>query len=140
MKVKVKKLSEDAILPNYANEGDAGLDLVAVSYKIFKKTVEYSTGIAVEIPEGHVGLLFPRSSVFKKDLMLANGVGVIDSSYRGEIKVIFRKTKSFAKHIYKNYDKVAQLVIVPIPKIEIEESDELSQTERGEKGFGSSGN
>lgn len=80
MKVKIKKLNENAVIPSYSKQGDAGMDLVATS-KIFDKygNVEYGTGLAMEIPEGHVGLIFPRSSISKKDLALTNAVGVIDS-------------------------------------------------------------
>lgn len=80
MKVKIKKLNENAVIPSYSKQGDAGMDLVATS-KIFDKygNVEYGTGLAMEIPEGYVGLIFPRSSISKKDLALTNAVGVIDS-------------------------------------------------------------
>ena len=80
MKVKIKNLNENAVIPSYSKQGDAGMDLVATS-KIFDKygNVEYGTGLAMEIPEGHVGLIFPRSSISKKDLALTNAVGVIDS-------------------------------------------------------------
>ena len=80
MKVKIKKLNENAVIPSYSKQGDAGMDLVATS-KIFDKygNIEYWTGLAMEIPEGHVGLIFPRSSISKKDLALTNAVGVIDS-------------------------------------------------------------
>ena len=93
MKVKIKKLCESAVIPTYAKPGDAGMDLVATS-RIFDKygNVEYGTGIAMEIPEGYVGLLFPRSSICKQDLALANAVGVVDSCFRGEIKFKFKHT------------------------------------------------
>ena len=80
MKVKIKKLNENAVIPSYSKQGDAGMDLVATS-KIFDKygNVEYGTGLAMEIPEGYVGLIFPRSSICKQDLSLSNAVGVIDS-------------------------------------------------------------
>ena len=80
MKVKIKKLCENAVIPSYANPGDAGMDLVATS-RMFDKygNVEYGTGLAMEIPEGYVGLIFPRSSICKQDLSLSNAVGVIDS-------------------------------------------------------------
>ena len=96
MKVKIKKLCESAVIPTYAKLGDAGMDLVATS-RIFDKygNVEYGTGLAMEIPEGYVGLIFPRSSISKQDLSLANAVGVIDSGYRGEIKFKFKPTLSY---------------------------------------------
>lgn len=96
MEVKIKKLCETAVIPSYAKPGDAGMDLVATS-RIFDKygNVEYGTGLAMEIPEGYVGLLFARSSISKQDLSLANAVGVIDSGYRGEIKFKFKPTLSY---------------------------------------------
>ena len=88
MKVKIKKLNEDAVIPKYSKSGDAGLDLTAIS-KIYDEfgNVEYDTGLAFEIPENYVGLIFPRSSNCKKDLLLSNSVGVIDSNYRGSVKI-----------------------------------------------------
>lgn len=96
MEVKIKKLCKTAVIPSYAKPGDAGMDLVATS-RVFDKygNVEYGTGLAMEIPEGYVGLLFPRSSISKQDLSLANAVGVIDSGYRGEIKFKFKPTLSY---------------------------------------------
>lgn len=96
MEVKIKKLCDSAVIPSYAKPGDAGMDLVATS-RIFDKygNVEYGTGLAMEIPEGYVGLIFARSSIFKQDLSLANAVGVIDSGYRGEIKFKFKPTLSY---------------------------------------------
>lgn len=173
MKVKIKKLSDGAVIPSYSKVGDAGLDLVATS-RIFDKygNVEYGTGLAMEIPEGYVGLLFARSSIFKQDLSLANAVGVIDSGYRGEIKFKFKPTLSYMDFgatedvhgvgkesntfdfvgiagdiqkdsieasIYNVGDRVGQLIIMPYPNIEFEEVDELSSTNRGEGGFGSTG-
>ena len=92
MKVKIKKLDNAAVIPSYATNGDAGLDMTAVSCQIDESGlfIEYGTGLAVEIPEGYVGLLFPRSSVSKTTLILANHVGVVDSGYRGEIKFRFK--------------------------------------------------
>lgn len=96
MEVKIKKLCETAVIPSYAKPGDAGMDLVATS-RVFDKygNVEYGTGLAIEIPEGYVGLIFARSSIFKQDLSLANAVGVIDSGYRGEIKFKFKPTLAY---------------------------------------------
>lgn len=143
MKIKFKKLTEDAIIPSYAKSGDAGLDLYATTagYYSDRGFYEYGTGIAVEIPKGYVGLLFPRSSVSKMDLSLANSVGVVDSGYRGEIKLRFKDTvtKKSLKNIYKVGDRVAQLVIIPYPEVELEEVDQLDDSERSSGGFGSSG-
>ena len=140
MKVRIKKLSENAVIPTYAKEGDAGMDLVITS--IITKNlgdVTYGFGIALEIPNGFVGLVFPRSSIRKYDLALTNCVGVIDSGYRGELQATFRKHKGVASTTYAVGDRVAQIMIIPHPPIEFEEADELSDTERGEGGFGSTG-
>jgi dUTP pyrophosphatase len=140
MKVKIKRLHKDAVIPSYAKHGDAGLDLVATSIISFdKEQVTYGTGIAIEIPEGFVGLIFPRSSIRKYEQYLSNSVGVIDSGYRGEIQATFN-SRYYADVKYKVGDKIAQLLILPYPSVEFEETDELSSTERGEGGFGSSGN
>ena len=137
--IKIKKLHEDAIIPKYAKAGDAGLDLTSVVSNISPNGyVEHKTGLAVEIPDGYVGLLFPRSSISKLDMTLANSVGVIDSGYRGEICLRFKRASN-GKGMYKVGDKVGQLVIIPYPKVELEEVTELDDTERGSGGFGSSG-
>lgn len=101
MKVKIKKLHPEAIIPSYATQGDAGMDMTAVSAHIDKSGlfIEYGTGIAVEIPEGFVGLLFPRSSLSKTSLVLANHVGVVDSGYRGEIKFRFKELAMSVKEM-----------------------------------------
>jgi dUTP pyrophosphatase len=140
MKVKIKRLHKDAVIPSYAKPGDAGLDLVATSVISFdKEQVTYGTGIAVEIPEGFVGLVFPRSSIRKYEQYLSNSVGVIDSGYRGEIQATFN-SRYYADVKYQVGDKIAQLLILPYPSIEFEEATELSSTDRGEEGFGSTGN
>lgn len=137
LKVKIKRLHADAVIPTYAKPGDAGLDLVAVDINTDAPAyVEYRTGLAFEIPEGYVGLLFPRSSVSKKDLILTNCVGVIDSGYRGEVTFRFR---DLGVRWYKVGDRIGQLIIMPYPSIEFEEAEELSQTERGKGGYGSTG-
>ena len=147
MEVKIKKLNKDAVIPAYAHDTDAGLDLVATSYE-YKDDIHchvYGTGLAIEIPEGHVGLLFPRSSNRKTESYLTNHVGVVDSGYRGEIMLSF-KTRDFKEgeiqQLFKPYevgDKVAQLIIIPYPKIDLKVVDELSTTERGANGHGSTG-
>lgn len=138
--VKFKKLDEKAVSPKYAKPGDAGLDLTATSMRwdADMHCYVYGTGIAVEIPEGYVGLVFPRSSICKTSLMMSNSVGVIDSGYRGEITVVFRDMKSSYK-AYLPGDRIAQLIIMPCPKVEPVFVDELSETERGEGGYGSTG-
>ena len=139
IKLKIKKLHPDAVIPCYAKAGDAGMDLVAVSEEWDKNNtmVTYDTGLSVEIPEGYVGLLFPRSSVSKTTLNLANSVGVIDSGYRGSLMLKFRYLEE--GDVYEVGDRVAQLVIMKLPFVEITEVTELSSSERGEGGFGSTG-
>ena len=141
MQVKIKKLHQDAVIPTYAKHGDAGMDLTAISksYDDHDNAV-YGTGLSFEIPFGYVGYIFPRSSNSKKDLMLSNAVGVIDSGYRGEVIFKFKATMKSAnrmQNLYEIGDRVGQLIIMPIPKIEFIEVDELSNTDRGVGGFGS---
>lgn len=125
------------------SEGNAGLDFTAIHVEHNPLYHEYDTGIAVEIPEGYMGLLFPRSSISKTNLILANSVGLVDSSYRGTIRFRFKDSRNTSKskqNVYKLGDRVGQLVVVPYPAIHLIESNELSETSRGEKGFGSTGN
>jgi dUTP pyrophosphatase len=143
MKVKIKKLHPNAVKPKYAKENDAGMDLVAT--EIISETpsqITYGLGIAMEIPDGMVGLIFPRSSIRKTRLQLSNSVGVIDSGYRGELQATFNKiitTIENQKNDYKVGDRVCQIIIVPHPIIQIVEVDELSESSRGIGGFGSTG-
>lgn len=170
MKVRIKKLHENAVIPSYSKKGDAGLDLTAVDkYYDTDGNVVYHTGIAMEIPEGYVGLVFPRSSICTKDISLTNAVGVIDSGYRGEITMKFKPTLCFQPNectnlldddkfyesdgvyipfdktipiepvVYNCKERIGQIIIMPYPCIEFEEVDELSKTERGDNGYGSSG-
>lgn len=163
MKVKIKKLSDNAVIPVKAHPTDAGMDLTATS-KVYDKygNVSYGTGLAFEIPEGYVGLLFPRSSNCKQDLLLCNSVGILDSSYRGEVFFKFKPTPvlwlneegesvdsdSFdyiAEPEAEDFqswnvgDRIGQIIIMPYPEIEFEEVEELSASDRGVGGFGSSG-
>ena len=153
MRVKIKKLNENAVIPTYAKDGDAGMDLVAT--RIISNTtfdVSYGTDLAIEIPNGFVGLVFPRSSIRKYELVLSNSVGVIDSGYRGELQATFNKLfggeamydemkvkETQPNDFYKVGDRVAQIMIIPHPEVEFNEVDELSDSERGEGGFGSTG-
>jgi dUTP pyrophosphatase len=137
MNVKIKKLHPDAVIPKYAKKGDAGLDLTAVDVVADGTTLTYMTGLAVEIPPWHVGLLFPRSSVYKTGQTLTNCVGVIDSGYRGEIMLKYTLSP-YAKE-YDIGDRVGQLIIMPYPKIHFVEVDDLIPTDRGEGGYGSTG-
>jgi dUTP pyrophosphatase len=137
MQVRIKKLNPSAVIPTYAKDGDAGMDLVITDIKGENKLfITYGFGISMEIPEGFMGLVFPRSSIRKTDLVLSNSVGVIDSGYRGEIQVTFKRT---GLNKYEIGDRGAQIIIVPHPPIEFQEVDELTNTERGEGGFGSTG-
>lgn len=138
MNLKVKKLSEKAVLPKYAKNGDAGVDLVSTSLIRTHKYFEYGTGLALEIPRGYVGLIFPRSSISETNHFLRNSVGVIDSGYRGEIKLRMSIPELGSKE-YNIGDKVGQLIIVKLPWVDIEEVKELSDSDRGEGGFGSTG-
>jgi len=141
MEVKIKKADNSAIIPTYAKQGDAGLDLTAVSCVIKDDYIEYDTGLQFEIPDGYVGLLFPRSSISKYDLALSNAVGVVDSGYRGNVTFRFklRCTDGNPAKIYREGDRIGQMIIIPIPKIKFVEVDSLSETERGSGGYGSSG-
>lgn len=139
MEVKIKKLHKDAVTPSYAKDGDAGLDLTATSvWSDDDGNVCYGTGLAFEIPRGFVGLLFPRSSNAKKDLILSNSVGVLDSGYRGEVKFKFKPQKQ-GGNMYEVGHKIGQIIIMPYPYIEFKEVEELSETERGAGGYGSTG-
>jgi dUTP pyrophosphatase len=162
MQVKFKKLNKKAVIPTKAHPTDAGFDMVAVTKTVTDKYVEYDTGIATAIPEGHVGLIFANSRVSKYDLDLANAVGIIDSHYRSSIRFRYKYTTQPSKGILTNKTKyfglvknvefieipfhpkefnigdvVGQLIIIPIPDVEFVEVDELDETDRGEGGFGS---
>lgn len=158
--VKIRRYTKQASIPKYITEHSAGLDFVAISceYDREEKCQVYHTGISVEIPEGYVGLLFPKSGISKRTQYLTNCVGVIDSDYRGEVKAKFKgdalhtlftmKTyggwiwrKLLSKFIlhsntYAPGDAIFQMIILPYPKVKFLEVEELSSTERGDKGFG----
>lgn len=148
MEVKIKKLVKKAVIPTYAKTGDAGLDLTAVNY-IYDKEKDchiYGTGLAFEIPEGYVGLVFPRSSNRKTNAYLPNSVGVIDSGYRGEVIMSFKNRDKCSQDIipqlnrpYEIGDRVCQIIILPYPTINFVEVNELTETERGTNGHGSTG-
>jgi dUTP pyrophosphatase len=139
MKVNVMKLDAGAIIPKYAKGGDAGMDLYAVSFGIDQNNnYVFGTGLAMEIPEGYVGLIFPRSSISRTAHSLRNAVGVIDSGYRGEIMLKF-DINTHNSPVYEIGDRIGQVVILPYPQVEFEEVFELSKTTRGKGGFGSTG-
>jgi dUTP pyrophosphatase len=138
--VKVKKLDPNAVVPSYSKVGDAGMDLTITNIKENTSfSITYGFGIAMEIPKGYVGLVFPRSSVRNQDLILSNCVGVIDSGYRGELQATFKKTQGLDSISYNVGERGAQIMILPYPQINMIESDELSETDRGYGGFGSTG-
>ena len=138
--VKVKKLDPNAVIPSYSKVGDAGMDLtITREIENTSFSVSYGFGIAMEIPKGFVGLVFPRSSVRNQDLILSNCVGVIDSGYRGELQATFKKTNGLDSIKYKVGERGAQIIILPYPTIYMTEVPELSDTERGTGGFGSTG-
>lgn len=139
IEIKFKKLCAEAVMPTKAHQSDAGADLVATSKKWDdeKQCWIYGTGIATEIPEGYVGLVFPRSSIRKYGLTLANSIGVIDSGYRGEIMCSFKPSGTCPT--YNVGDKIAQLIIMPYPEVNYVEVNELSETDRGVNGHGSTG-
>lgn len=143
MKVRIKKLNDNAVMPTKAHATDAGFDLYCTSKEIdwTKRQIVCHTGLAFEIPEGYVGLIFPRSSVSNKPLMMANSVGVVDSCYRGEVTTKFNitDTRQSAFAHYQEGDRIAQMIIIPYPEIEFEETDSLSESDRGTGGYGSTG-
>lgn len=165
MEVKIKKLDENAVIPTYAREGDAGLDLTATkTWEDEYGNIVYGTGLAFAIPKGYVGLLFPRSSNAKTNLTLTNSVGVLDSGYRGEVLFKFKPihntmsrlrywwqgtilkkdpmtvpVDTIACNRYNVGDRIGQIVIVKHPHITFVESDDLGETDRGAGGYGSTG-
>lgn len=129
----------DAVIPKYAKDGDAGLDLTAVSARLDDDgNIVYGTGLAFEIPKGYVGLIFPRSSISRTNLILSNSVGVLDSGYRGEVTFKFKQVPRHGD-AYLRGERIGQIVIIPYPQIEFVVTEELSETERGTGGYGSSG-
>lgn len=143
MKINIKKLTKTAIIPTRQHEGDAGYDLYADIQKpviIKPHTTEFvHTGIAIEIPDGYFGAVFARSGLAStQGLRPANCVGVCDSRYRGEYMVALHNDCTAARTVNPG-NRIAQLVVMPYLNVEFEEVDELSDTERGEGGFGSTG-
>lgn len=144
MEIKFKKLDPRAVAPVRANNTDAGFDLVATNItteinECGQLILVYHTGLALEIPEGYFALLVPRSSISKKSLTLTNCSGVIDAGYRGEIMAKFRSTTDVVPAVYKEGERFAQLLILPVPEVTFKEAFELSDSERGENGYGSTG-
>ena len=138
MKIKIKKLDENSTLPYRATGAAAGYDLFCTHYEVEGSHLIYHTGVAVAIPEGYAGFLFPRSSVYKTGLQLSNSVGVVDSDYRGEIMLRYEIKNPREYDAYGPGDRCGQLVIVPVADIQFEVG-ELDDTNRGDGGFGSTG-
>lgn len=160
LNVNIAKLNEAAVIPQYSRQGDAGLDLVATSRHFDEHgNVCYGTSLAIEIPEGYYADLRARSSISKYDLVLANSVGTIDSNYRGELILKFKPVPAFYSFegsedenfdiiaipegdeikVYQVGERIAQLLIKPYPTINFVEVESLSESNRGDQGFGSSG-
>ena len=142
MQIKVKKLHEDAILPTYGTDGAACFDLYALDAAVLLAdgAAIVRTGLSFEIPEGYVMLVYSRSGHgFKHDVRLSNCVGVIDSDYRGELMIKLRCDHPDIGLVTDKHERVAQALLVPIPRIEFVETETLSNTDRGTGGFGSTG-
>lgn len=157
VKVKIKKINENAIIPTYATDGSAAVDLYATSKMEMPETakqneqtgqtiidmsdnvIKVHTGIAMSIPKGYVGLIVPRSSTGIKGMKLANGTGVIDSDYRGEIIVCLQVELRARQFNFSQGDRIAQMLFVPVEQAEFDEVLDLDSTERGTGGFGSTG-
>jgi len=149
MNIQVKKLDKEAVIPIRANGTDAGWDIVAIDDGTVKKDefgnvlyIQYRTGIAIQPDPGYHTELFPRSSVTKTNVFLANSIGLIDEGYRGEVVVRFKSASPVMAHpvAYSKGDRVAQLVVRKTINANFIEVEELVETERGEGGFGSTGN
>ena len=142
VRVPIKILSRDAQIPHMAYNGDAGVDLRSVE-RIVLKPQEYAmvaTGLAIALPEGYAGFVLPRSGLAAKHgISIVNAPGLIDSNYRGELKVILLNTDPDNSFTIEIGDRIAQLIIMPVPLIEFEYVEELSCSQRGASGFGSSG-
>lgn len=138
--VKIRKVHPDAVLPKRAHPTDAGMDVTAISMEMTEDYIEYDTGLQFELPRGYVMLIFPRSSNSKKDLLLCNSVGILDSNYRGNLKLRFKlTTENYTEKIYNPGDKVGQIMIIPYPEVNLIETDVLNESDRGDGGFGSTG-
>ena len=143
MELRFQRLTEAARLPVRAHQGDAGLDLYAAEDATVAPAggrIDVGTGVAVEIPDGHAGLVLPRSgSARKHGITLTNAPGLIDSGYRGELRVLILNTDPAEPFEIEVGDRIAQLVIVAVASPKPVEAETLGESERGERGFGSSG-
>jgi len=142
MELACRRLTDDATLPTRAHEGDAGLDLYAAEAASLGpgERTSVGTGVAVEIPEGHAGLVLPRSGLAARHgIALVNAPGLIDAGYRGEVRVLLLNTDPEEAFEIGQGDRIAQLIVTPFAPVEPVEALELSASERGGGGFGSSG-
>jgi len=139
IRVKIKKLHANSVIPTYSHNGDACMDVTAVSARVVEESgygyIEFDSGLAFEIPEGYTMLCFPRSSISDTGMILSNSVGVVDSGYRGAVKARFKYIKD--SKAYGIGDRIFQIMIIPYPTVEFEEVDELSESTRNSGGFGS---
>jgi len=141
IELPIRRLHEDATLPERAYSGDAGLDLATCERVELGpgERATVPTGLAVAIPEGYAGFVQPRSGLAaRQGISVVNSPGLIDSGYRGEIRVVLLNTDAEHTFVAEPGDRIAQLVVLPIPELELVEVDELPDTERGVRGFGSS--
>ena len=141
IELPITRLREDAIVPRRAYDGDAGLDLAACERVVIEpgERAVVPTGLAVAIPEGHAGLVLPRSGLAARHgLGKVNSPGLIDSGYRGEIRVVLLNTDRDHAFVVEPGMRIAQLVIAPVASVRLAEVDELANSERGARGFGSS--
>ncbi len=142
IRIPLKKLKDNAVVPKYAYAGDAGVDLCATEHYVLQpfERALISTGIAIELPEGYAGFVLPRSGLaVKHGISIVNAPGLIDSNYRGELKVCIVNLDAHNSFVVEAGDRIAQLVVMPHPVVTFSEVDELNSTERGVGGFGSSG-
>jgi dUTP pyrophosphatase len=141
IELPVRRLREDAVLPERAYSGDAGLDLAACDRHELApgERAVVGTGLAVAIPDGYAGFVQPRSGLAARHgLSVANAPGLIDSGYRGEIRVVLLNTDTAETFVVEPGMRIAQLVVLPLPELELVEVEELPESERGVRGFGSS--
>ena len=142
VRVPIKILSRDAQIPHMAYNGDAGVDLRSVERIVLKpqERAMVATGLAIALPEGYAGFVLPRSGLAAKHgISIVNAPGLIDSNYRGELKVILLNTDPDNSFTIEIGDRIAQLIVMPVPTINFEQVEELTESQRGESGFGSSG-
>ena len=140
--LRVRRLRADAVLPGRAYEGDAGFDLAACDHVELGpgERAVVGTGIAVAIPKGHAGLVLPRSGLAARSgVSVVNSPGLIDEGYRGEVKVILLNTDATERFVVEPGTRIAQLVVVALPRVELVDAQELPPSERGDVGLGSSG-